>query len=38
VDANWLARLVARHIVSLDTAHEMARAFAYDLVKEAYRL
>jgi glucuronate isomerase len=38
VDANWLARLVARHIVSLDTAHEMARAMAYDLVKEAYRL
>jgi glucuronate isomerase len=38
VDANWLARLVARHIVSLDTAHEMARALAYDLVKEAYRL
>ncbi len=38
VDANWLARLVARHIVSLDSAHEMARALAYDLAKEAYRL
>jgi glucuronate isomerase len=38
VDANWLARLVARHIVSLEAAHEMARALAYDLAKEAYRL
>lgn len=38
VDANWLARLVARHIVSLDVAHEMAHALAYDLAKEAYRL
>lgn len=38
VDANWLARLVTRHIVSIETAHEMARAMAYDLAKEAYRL
>ena len=38
VDANWLARLVARHIVSLESAHEMARALAYDLAKDAYRL
>jgi glucuronate isomerase len=38
VDANWLARLVARHIVSMDVAHEMARALAYDLAKSAYRL
>jgi glucuronate isomerase len=38
VDANWLARLVTRHIITLDTAHEMARALAYDLAKDAYRL
>jgi glucuronate isomerase len=38
VDANWLARLAARHIVSLDDAHAMARALAHDLAKEAYRL
>ncbi len=38
VDANWLARLVARHIVSVESAHEMARALAYDLAKDAYRL
>jgi len=38
VDANWLAGLVARHIVDAAEAHEMARALAYDLAKEAYRL
>ena len=38
MDANWLAGLVARHRVDLDDAHEMARALAYDLAKEAYRL
>jgi glucuronate isomerase len=38
VDANWLARLVARHIVSMGDAREMARALAYDLPREAYRL
>lgn len=38
VDANYLARLVARHIIALDDAHEMARALAYDLAKETYRL
>lgn len=38
VDANWLAGLVARHVVDLADAREMARALAYDLVKEAYRL
>jgi len=38
MDANWLAGLVARHRVDLADAHEMARALAYDLVKEAYRL
>lgn len=38
VDANYLASLVARHIVDLSDAREMARALAYDLVKETYRL
>ncbi|MCC7010782.1 MAG: glucuronate isomerase [Acidobacteria bacterium] len=38
VDANWLAGLVARHVVSQDDAREMARALAYDLAKDAYRL
>ena len=38
VDANWLAGLVARHVIDLSDAHEMARALAYDLAKAAYRL
>jgi glucuronate isomerase len=38
VDANFLAGLVARHIVDMSDAREMARALAYDLVKETYRL
>ena len=38
VDANWLAGLVARHIVDMSDAREMARALAYDLAKAAYRL
>ena len=38
VDANWLARLVAKHIVSLDDARVMAHAAAYGLVRESYRL
>jgi len=38
VDANYLARLVARHIVSIDDARSMARAFAYELAKETYKL
>ncbi|PYP39754.1 MAG: glucuronate isomerase, partial [Gemmatimonadetes bacterium] len=38
VDANWLAGLVARHVVDLTEAREMARALAYDLAKDAYRL
>jgi glucuronate isomerase len=38
IDANWLARLVTRHIVDLRDAREMARALAYDLVRDAYRL
>jgi glucuronate isomerase len=37
VDANWLAGLVARHQIDLDDAREMARALAYDLVRQTYR-
>ena len=38
VDANFLADLVARHIVDLSEAGRMARAMARDLVLDAYRL
>lgn len=38
VDANFLGGLVARHIVDIGDARRMARALAYDLVKETYRL
>jgi glucuronate isomerase len=38
VDANWLARQVARHVISMTDAREMIRALTYDLVKAAYRL
>lgn len=37
IDANWLAGLVARHIVDMQDAREMARALAYDLAKQSYR-
>lgn len=38
VDANWLAGLVARHIVDPGDARRMARALAIDLARDAYRL
>ena len=38
VDANYLAGLVARHVIDVSDAREMARALAYELPKEAYRL
>jgi glucuronate isomerase len=38
VDANYLGSLVARHVIELSDAREMARALAYELPKEAYRL
>jgi glucuronate isomerase len=38
VDANWLARLVARRIISIRDARVMARQLAYDLAKQTYRL
>ena len=37
IDANFLARLVARHIVGMDDAREMAHALAYGLARETYR-
>ena len=38
MDANFLGGLVARHVVDMDDARVMARALAYDLVRETYRL
>lgn len=38
MDANWLAGLVARHVVDMSDARDMAHALAYDLAKAAYRL
>jgi glucuronate isomerase len=38
VDANYLGGLVARHVIDMADAREMARALAYDLAKHAYRL
>ena len=38
VDCNWLAGMVARHVIDMDEAHKMSKALAYDLVKEAYKL
>ncbi|HHB13264.1 MAG TPA: glucuronate isomerase, partial [Chromatiales bacterium] len=37
-DANWLADLVARHVVAMDEAQEMATLLAYGLAKEGYKL
>jgi glucuronate isomerase len=38
MDANWLGGLVARHVVDMDDAREMARALAVDLVRTTYKL
>lgn len=38
VDCNYLAGLVARHIIDMSDAYRMAKALAYDLVRETYRL
>jgi len=37
-DANWLAGLVARHVVEMSDARAMARALAYDLARRTYKL
>ncbi len=38
VDANWIANLVARHVVDMEDGMEMIHAAAYGLVKKAYKL
>ena len=38
VSANWLAGLVARHIIDLNEAHEMMNQLAFGLAKRAYKL
>jgi glucuronate isomerase len=38
VDANYLGGQVARHVIDMSEALEMARSLAYDLAKRAYRL
>jgi glucuronate isomerase len=38
MDANFLGRLVARHIIDLSDARRMIRDLAYNLVKDAYNL
>jgi glucuronate isomerase len=36
--ANWLAGLVARHIIDMSDAHDMLAALTDGLVKQAYKL
>ncbi len=38
VDCNFLACLVARHVIDMGDARSMSKALAYDLVKQAYKL
>lgn len=38
VDADFLAGLVARHVIDKNDARRMARALAYELAKETYKL
>jgi len=38
MDANFLGGLVARHVIDESDARRMARALAYELVKQTYRL
>ncbi|MCB9069882.1 MAG: glucuronate isomerase [Calditrichae bacterium] len=38
MDCNFLAGLVARHIIDMDDAVAMSRALTYDLVKSSYNL
>ena len=38
VDSNFLAGLVARHIIDTNEARSLSRALAYELAKETYRL
>ncbi|HVT40656.1 MAG TPA: glucuronate isomerase [Gemmatimonadaceae bacterium] len=38
VDANFLGGLVARHVIDMDDARMLARALAYDVARETYKL
>lgn len=38
MDSNFLAGLVARHVIDMEDARVMSRALAYDLAKKAYKL
>jgi len=38
VDANYLGGLVARHVIEMSDARDMAKMLAYDLARRAYRL
>jgi glucuronate isomerase len=37
MDANWIGGLVARHIIEMSDAREIARAVTVDLVRDTYR-
>jgi glucuronate isomerase len=37
IDSNYLAELVAKHIISLEDAFVIAKDLAYNLVKKAYK-
>lgn len=37
IDANYLAGLVARHVIDMDDARVMAHAMAYELARETYK-
>ncbi len=38
VDSNFIAGLVAKHIIDFEEANQMSKALAYGLVKKAYKL
>ncbi len=38
VDADFLGQLVARHVIDLEDARQMAHALAYELAKRTYKL
>ena len=38
MDANFLGGLVARHVIGMPDAREMARALAYDIPRQTYKL
>ncbi len=38
MDSNFLAGMVARHIIEMSDAKDIGKALAYDLVKKAYKL